>query len=478
LNDETSWLWSLLFGFENVPVVPSELFTHQDTSHPLLGPGQTVTYTISYENLGTEAATGVTIDLDAWYSLHLSGDSTLLLGDIAPGAVGSVQFTAIIDPSGVDESEQEWAALDAYAYDEQYPENPNGGSWSTAPLEWMWSDQRVDVKPPTETVITTPNFVIPAGLVNIQGKVTDESPVPTINLEVLDDGGSVEAISCTDDTPADGRWACNWDVSQAADGDTFQVRAQAVDTFGQVGEWSEWVDYEVDATAPVFSVADTGQVYGPGIHHLSGGFVDERQIGYVHICREDGQCSVQTVNPNPVVPPGTLASAGIWAAYLLPPDGREVDGQSQTLTLFGSDAVGNRTEAITVTYRIDNTPPRVTVTQIANLVPAVSSQLILTGTVSDGSHVDVNVVVDPPVGLRQRLNASIAGNDWSFTQAWTEPGVYTLWVQAIDEAGNTTTVGPFTVLVGAGTQLYLPAIFQNAVMIPGSSKIYLPAMFR
>ena len=85
MNDEMAWLWSLLFGFKDVPVVPSQLFDHLDTEHPPLGPGQTITYTIAYENLGTETAKGVTVDLQDWFSLQLTGGSSLDLGDIPPG---------------------------------------------------------------------------------------------------------------------------------------------------------------------------------------------------------------------------------------------------------------------------------------------------------------------------------------------------------------------------------------------------------
>jgi hypothetical protein len=65
--------------------------------------------------------------------------------------------------------------------------------------------------------------------------------------------------------------------------------------------------------------------------------------------------------------------------------------------------------------------------------------------------------------LRQRLSASVIDDTWSFTAAWAVPGVFTLWVQAIDEAGNTTTVGSFTVTVVAAEPViyYFPAFFKS-----------------
>ncbi len=474
MNDEMAWLWPLLFGFANAPVVPSELFTHLDTDHPPLGAGKVVTYTIQYENLGTETARGVTVRLNAWYSLQLPGGSTLALGDIPPGASGRAQISGLIDPAGLTPDEQAWASLDAFVYDEQHPENPSGGSWSSAPLEWLWSDQRVDVEPPSAVTITAPDFVIPAGLVTVRGLVVDESPVPVIDIEVLDEARNVKTVACADETPTDGHWACTWDAGNASDGDTYQVRAQATDIFGQASEWTEWRTFEVDAVAPEISLALKNTVFGTGIHSINGSFKDEREIGSVHICREDGECSIHEVDPRLDLPPGAVADTGVWSAYLQPPSDVKVDGQMQTLWLYGEDAVGNRSEPISVTYQIDNTPPELGVTFVAGFVPDIGANLIMEGTVSDGTSVDVNVLVAPPTGLRQRMKASVAGNEWSFTQTWTETGIYSLWVQATDAAGNGTTIGPFTVLVGTGNQVFLPSVFQHAGVIPGSQEIDLP----
>ncbi|MFZ0546708.1 MAG: LamG-like jellyroll fold domain-containing protein [Candidatus Promineifilaceae bacterium] len=463
INDDNAWLWSIIFGFDDVPVVPSQLFTHLDTDHAPLGPGQTVTYTIAYENLGTETAEDVIVELEDWYSLQLTGGHTVNIGDIPAGARGSVEVTAVVDPTGVDPTEQEWAALDAFVYDEQYPKNPNGGSWSSAPLEWLWSDHQVDIQAPSEVAITSPDFVIRPGVVTIRGTAVDESPVPQVNLEILTGDGNLQTITCVDDTPADGRWGCSWDSGQAADGDIFQLRVQGVDIFGQESEWSNWINLEVDATPPVLTVDFDSQGFGVGIHHLSGGLVDERNIGTIHVCWENNECTIHVVNPTLDSSSGTLFKSGVWSTYLVPPDALEIDGQSQTLIVYGEDAAGNRSETIKVTYRMDNTPPKLTVNQVTDVVSANNSHLILNGTVSDGSHCVVNVLVDPPNGLRQRMSASVVGNSWSFTTAWSSPGIYTLWVQAVDEFGNTTTVGSFTVTVVAAEPdiIYFPAFFKS-----------------
>jgi hypothetical protein len=62
------------------------------------------------------------------------------------------------------------------------------------------------------------------------------------------------------------------------------------------------------------------------------------------------------------------------------------------------------------------------------------------------------------------MTASVVENGWFFRAGLTAPGLYTMWVQAIDEAGNTTTVGSFTVTVVAGsastTTVFLPAFYK------------------
>jgi hypothetical protein len=69
----------------------------------------------------------------------------------------------------------------------------------------------------------------------------------------------------------------------------------------------------------------------------------------------------------------------------------------------------------------------------------------LSGTVSDGSHFEVYVRVDPPDGHRYRLKAAVEDDTWTFMPQWTEAGEYRVWVQAIDVAGNMTTAGPYLI---------------------------------
>jgi hypothetical protein len=328
----------------------------------------------------------------------------------------------------------------------------------------MWSDHKVDVQAPTDVAITAPIFVIKPGNVTIRGTAVDESAIPLINIEILHENGTLETIMCADETPEDGRWGCNWFTGLVSDGTIFQLRAQAVDIFGQEGEWSSWVVLEIDATAPTLNVAFADRAFGAGIHNLSGSLADERGIGTIHVCWEEFECSIHNVVPETTIPPGTLTDSGLWSTYLLPPADLEVDGHSRTITVYGADLAGNRSETTTITYEIDNVPPDLTVEYVNNQIPSIGAHLIMSGTVSDGSHSTVNILVDPPSGLRQRMTASVVENGWFFRAGLAAPGLYTMWVQAIDEAGNTTTVGSFTVTVVAGsastTTVFLPAFYK------------------
>jgi hypothetical protein len=145
-----------------------------------------------------------------------------------------------------------------------------------------------------------------------------------------------------------------------------------------------------------------------------------------------------------------LSSAGTWAYGLPTPEG--VDGVTQTLAIYSLDAVGNRmVEGISLTYRLDTVAPALTVTAAISQVLLAAPSPVLTGMVSDsGGLEEVYVRVDPPDGASYRDAVARSGStplttDWNFTPRPTMPGTYTLWLKAYDEAGNTTTAGPFAV---------------------------------
>jgi hypothetical protein len=59
------------------------------------------------------------------------------------------------------------------------------------------------------------------------------------------------------------------------------------------------------------------------------------------------------------------------------------------------------------------------------------------------------------------LPATLHEDTWSFSTSRTTPGIYTIWVQAVDQAGNTITVGSFIVTVTTAYISYFPAFFKK-----------------
>jgi len=493
MNDDLAWLWTALFGFESVPVVPSTLFDFHDTDHPPLGPTQTVTFTIDYVNQGTETATGVQVALESWFSLALpDGDATpnglgqrqvVGLGDVPAGASGSYVVVGTVDvadlgqehydlcletfPPVLCEAELEWIALDAFVYDDQTPLDPAHGPWSSAPLEWMWSDHEVDSAPPYAVGIEAPSNVIGAGPTTVRGHAHDESDVPLINLEVRD--GDIQSIQCPDSSPHDGRWQCTWDPEDTEHGDTFDLRAQAVDEFGQASDWSAWLTIIVDTDPPTVTVEPgvDGQTFGVGIHTLRGTISDNHDIAAVQVCVAEGECSTVDVQATKLTE--GQHTEGVWSYNLPSPDTPNSDGLLQTLDVYGSDSAGNRSsDPVTVTYWLDFAPPVLSVTSVVEHIVRASPGPVMAGTVSDGSAFDVYVRVEPPSGVRYRAKAAVSDDAWAFTPSWIVPGDYRVWAQAVDIAGNTTTSGPYQIEVGS-VRVYLPLVQRQAVFTSSNS---------
>ena len=140
-------------------------------------------------------------------------------------------------------------------------------------------------------------------------------------------------------------------------------------------------------------------------------------------------------------------TSGTWS-YILPGQ-PNADGQTLSVSVYGVDAAGNRTSPVGISYRIDVTPPTLMVNPVAAEVPlSEASQALLSGQVMDGSgQFEVYLKVIGANGVPHRGMAALAGNDWTYVPPLGEPGVYTVWVQARDAAGNETILGPYSITV-------------------------------
>ncbi len=312
MSNDLFWMAEDLTDLDREPDF-SQHFAFMDVDHPPVGDGDTITYTLSFENHGTYTATGVIMEANALYALQFSGTSTrtitATIGTIAPGESGSINFSGYVDTSaphnfclmdgGSGDScapYKDWAVLNAQLFDSAH------GIGGGQPLDWLWADHEVDSDPPEFFGILSPDYIIGAGNTTFKGYAFDASGVPTLTLEADPPLGGSHQTECLDDSPYNGVWSCDWNATTANggsvpnDGDTFQIRLQATDSHGQSSAWSDEYTYIVDTVAPTVTLsAKTTETYSGTVENLtaasfSGSAGDNHGLGGVEVC-VDGDCN-------------------------------------------------------------------------------------------------------------------------------------------------------------------------------------------
>ena len=89
----------------------------------------------------------------------------------------------------------------------------------------------------------------------------------------------------------------------------------------------------------------------------------------------------------------------------------------------------------------------------------------------NGDTVADLITLDPPA-RPGRLSATWAYTD---TSRFLSNGTYVMWLEAMDEAGNQSVVGPFELTVG-WPQVHLPLVCRNYE--PERERVYLPLVLR
>ena len=166
-----------------------------------------------------------------------------------------------------------------------------------------------------------------------------------------------------------------------------------------------------------------------------------------------------------------------WSYSL--PDVEGLDSITRTLALYGLDSVGNRsTDPLSLTFRVDTVPPAITYfTHSDSLSPG--EPFFITGSVSDGGGVKAmrlsglapnqdHLADVIPLDYDPSIGSGHNGTTWYYsdTSQFTQPGSYTLWVEAIDQAGNRSTAGPFAVNVQSRSVIYLPVLMKDQPLTP------------
>jgi hypothetical protein len=450
LNDGLFFLMGELFSQEGD--FETELLSYLDRQHPPVVPGQEVSYTLHYENVGTGTAPEAFIAVIVYeplrviagdYETYELDDGTILIfriGDLEPGMQGTVSFTALVDPA-LDTKEYPRASMDMLFYDAM--------QWANdvpIPYEWLWSDHEIDRSGPADVRITAPQTYVAPGEVTIEGQATDPLGVPDITLAIVEPSGNERTVDCTDETATDGMWRCGVDIGDAQHGEQYRVRVQAADAAGQRSAWTAWKTLQVDTLTPTVVLEDGGALESnngmvrPENARISGRVEDDGQAAALEVCEAGEETCVTTS-----LPPGRSAT---WVYEL--PVADEADGEVRSLGLYGLDVAGNRsTNPLTMTYLADVMSPVLTVThQLETISQEEIAQgtPVLSGIVSDGGGVqDIYVHALAADGTPMSIVALHDESGWRVIPGLLSPGRYTLTLEPQDYAGNGSVYGPYEV---------------------------------
>jgi Bacterial Ig-like domain (group 2)/Glucodextranase, domain B len=151
----------------------------------------------------------------------------------------------------------------------------------------------------------------------------------------------------------------------------------------------------------------------------------------------------------------TCTPGGLPIASCTSPQTITTEGQNQVVTGTATDTAGTSVST-SVTLNIDKTPPTLTLTAPSDGMTFTSSQLSVSGTVTD------NFTQYPPATCNGNT-AVMSGNSFS-CNIWLNVGVNTVVVTASDQAGNVSSVVLHEFLTGtwgAPTSLQITPIGVN-----------------
>ncbi len=148
-----------------------------------------------------------------------------------------------------------------------------------------------------------------------------------------------------------------------------------------------------------------------------------------------------------LTPQNAVATSGRWSFLATGLEDR--DYISHTVEVYATDLAGNRSDALTLTLWVDNVPPVLTVSEVtekAQIGAMASDVRVMRGTVSDGGEIaQLYAMLLTPGGDRQSVRLGHSGGQWWLDLRTNQPGTHTIWVNAVDAAGNAVTAGPYEV---------------------------------
>jgi uncharacterized repeat protein (TIGR01451 family) len=310
--------------------VREQLVSVQDSNHPPVQPGQVISFYVEFDYDGY-LYTGNNSYFYFEFDDHgaglqwangcnklngNAGSASAHLINILPYTKFSGVMTATVGAQTVDNVSMKFFWVNSNA-----PNPVASGPCGDSPNRDGFGTREVYFTPDrTAPIVTVKTPAVADGVfARIQGIVQDASPVAAYELEIAPPGGGATTLACTDPTPSDGAWSCDWNIPASTDGDVFRVRARATDPWGQVGAWSLLHPIVIDTTAPTVTVASNlaagvnvtdvtqAPLLGVGQTSLSGNLDDNRALKSVEICDSAGQnCNFVNVTANNLVAPPPL----------------------------------------------------------------------------------------------------------------------------------------------------------------------------
>ncbi|MCA9952399.1 MAG: hypothetical protein KDE48_22270, partial [Anaerolineales bacterium] len=276
----------------------------------------------------------------------------------------------------------------------------------------------IDVSDPTLTINLPPGNVVNAANPTLAGTAADGNGSGVALVEVQPAGGSWQPASGTQ----------SWSASLPAGSGTLAVDVRVTDHVGNVTTTSTAINY--DNTPPTTTLNIPAYVGGSA--GISGVATDpapaDAQVKMVAVQLDNATSSWQ--------------AATLYAAN---PD----NSRDWVFNNFGSGDGAVRSWRVRVTDYADNVAltgwdtavvdtiaPQITVNQYLSQVAPGGGVTTLGGTVTDGDNVAAaSIVLYPAAGGSTEVNLTVTGDQWSYAPDLAL-GSYTLFVRALDDAGN------------------------------------------
>lgn len=280
----------------------------------IVGPGDQIAYTVSYQNRGAEPALNVTVQLTTTNAMlpapaAPAGTSvwvqSIPIGTVNPGQTGTVVVTGTVAFNAATAPPVSVYGLGVLTDVTRFEASLSydKSAYANRPVASEAIFQRIDFSPPDFVSIDSPRGAIGTGILTIEGTAHDASAVATVTLEIQTSSGTTTQ-TCVNPTPLGHHWSCDWTPPGGLGNDaSVTLRARAVDRFGNTSGFSKPVILTNDTTAPAIeldavTIAAIQLPLDPSSTIFSGVAKDNHEVSSVLFCQSRGTC--RTLTPIPM----------------------------------------------------------------------------------------------------------------------------------------------------------------------------------